>query len=454
MKVAVVGAGYVGLVTSACLAAQGHTVSCVDLVADRVDMINRGEVPFHEEGLQSILSSEVRAGRLTATTSLSDAHRGSDVTFVTVGTPTVNGAVNFRPLDAAAIDIGRLLGRNESYHTVVVKSTVPPTTTDTRVRGILERESGKKAGEFGLVMNPEFLREGCAVHDFLHPDRIVIGAFDDRAFESVRALYARTEDRIVRTTPRTAELIKYATNSLLGTMISFANELATICEAVPDVDIVDVMQGLHLDRRLTITQGDGTAEIASYLKAGCGFGGSCLPKDIAALVGFGQSLGLDMAILNGTLSVNARRRVHVVELAAQALGSLHGRAIAVLGTAFKPNTDDIRESPAVGIIKGLLVRGAEVRAHDPVARLVDTPVSRHPCFTGVRGIDDALRGADAAIVVTPWPEYLAMTPQSFKALMKTPILIDTRRAFSRTAMIEGGMQYYGAGLASIVPVSV
>lgn len=448
MKISVVGAGYVGLVTGTCLADQGHDVTCVDLAIERTEKINAGICPFYEPDLKELLGRNIKAGRLRATANLSEVIRDTELTFIAVGTPIGADGIDFADLDSAVRGVGKALRSKASYHTVVIKSTVLPTTTDTRVRAILEEESGKKLGQFGLAMNPEFLREGRAVADFLDPDRIVIGAMDERSFEAVRSVYSHADDRIVSTSPRTAEMIKYAANALLATMISFSNEIARVCEGFEGMDVDEVMAGVHRDRRLSPLNGDKIVrpEILAYLKAGCGFGGSCFPKDVTALVKFAAENDLALNILNAVIEVNRNQPLRLVALAKKALGTLRGKQIAVLGLAFKPDTDDIRESPAIPITQALVEAGAAVRLHDPVA--IENGKSGPLAGLPVRyeaAIEDALKDAEAAILITAWPQYAALNAATFKSLMKRPVLVDGRRIFSRKEMTAGDIEYYGIG---------
>ena len=441
MRVSIIGAGYVGLVTGACLAEKGHRVVCVDLDAERVAQINRGESPIFERGLPELLAKHAGSG-LSASTDLRAAIASSELTLVAVGTPFDGAAIDLRPVERAAREVGLAIRDKAGYHVVVVKSTVVPGTTDRVVLPILEAASGKRAGVgFGLGMNPEFLTEGEAVGDFLEPDRIVIGAYDERAREALATLYAGFPGaELVFTNDSTAEMIKYAANSLLATLISFSNELANLGAAIGDIDTVDVSRGLRTSRYLTTTQPAGTtavAPIVSFLLAGCGFGGSCLPKDVAALHAEGHRRGLPMAVLEAVLRVNAEQPREVIRRLEKHFPDLAGVRVAVLGLAFRPDTDDVRESPAIPIVRELQARGAQLKAYDPAA----AANARRIFGTGLElceSLEKALIGCDAAVLVTRWAEFEAL-PELISRLNPGLLLVDGRRMLpkDRIARYEG-----------------
>ncbi|HUA60335.1 MAG TPA: UDP-glucose/GDP-mannose dehydrogenase family protein [Verrucomicrobiae bacterium] len=440
MRVTVVGTGYVGLVTGACLARLGHDVTCVDNAPERVAAVNSGRAPFFEPGLEEILTGAIRDGRLRASSNTAAAVASSQISMLAVGTPSRQGEIDLSYLSSAAEEIGKGLRDGSQYRVVVVKSTVVPGTADTLVRGILERVTGRITGEFGLAMNPEFLREGSAVADFLEPDRIVVGEWDLASGRAVAELYQSFECPKIFTTLRNAEMTKYASNALLATLVSFANEFAALCEATPGTDVEQVLNGLFLDRRLSPIR-DGsriTPGILAYLRAGCGFGGSCLPKDVAALRHFARGQGVGSPLLDGVAAVNARRPAQLAALVEGAIGSLHGAAIAVLGLAFKPGTDDLRDSPALAIIRELEHRGAEVRAYDPMISAVAGLTVRHSAF-------EAVSGADAAIVATAWPEFAELDWATLSKAMRRPILVDGRNAL-RHAAIPDDMTLISIGI--------
>jgi UDPglucose 6-dehydrogenase len=436
MRVSVVGAGYVGLVSGACLAELGHTVVCVDLDATKVDRINRGDPPIHEEGLTDLLARNV-PDRLTATTDLETAVLGTDITLIAVGTPFDGTRIDLGAVRGAARQIGRALASKPDYHTVAVKSTVVPGTTDSVVAPLLEQESGKRAGvDFGVGMNPEFLREGVAVEDFMNPDRIVIGSMDERGADTMAELYSVfTSAAIVRTNPRTAEMIKYASNALLATLISFSNEIGNLCASVGDVDVVDVMEGVHLDRRISPLLPDGTRVtpgLTAYLAAGCGFGGSCFPKDVRALIAHGEEAGRPMPLLQAVMRINEEQPSEVVRLLRGHLTSLADSRIAVLGLAFKPGTDDIRESPAIEIVRQLLEEDADVVAYDPVA----APHARAVLGDGLKigeTLPATLTDREAVVVVTGWAEFQQL-PTLLAGFRPPPLVVDARRILDRTSV--------------------
>ena len=431
MRIAVVGTGYVGLVTGTCLARLGHDITCVDAMPERVDAVSAGRPPFYEPGLAEMLGDVLACGRMCATNRTAEAVASSDMTILAVGTPSRGGEIDLSYLAAAAEEVGKGLRDAVSYHVVVVKSTVVPGTTDTLVREILERACGRQAGWFGLCMNPEFLREGSAVADFMEPDRIVIGQWDEASGKRLAEVYSAFDCPKIFTSLRNAEMTKYASNALLATLVSFSNEFAALCEATPGTDVEEVLNGLHLDRRLSPMYQDERVVpgILSYLRAGCGFGGSCLPKDVAALREFARKRGVAPRMLDAVAAVNAGRPRQLVRMAGDALGSLRGAEVAVLGLAFKAGTDDLRDSPALAVIRLLQEQGAVVRAYDPLVAKLD---GLRVCASA----KEAVSGADAAIVVTAWPEFAAFDWTALSAMMRRPILIDGRNALRHAAIPE------------------
>ena len=429
VRVSIIGAGYVGLVSGVCLAEKGHDVVCVDVDPARVDLINRGIPPFYEAGLEELLVRNIDL--FEATTDLRRAVLGTDISLIAVGTPFDGNAIDLRFIEAAARQIGEILADKPGYHSVIVKSTVVPGTTEEVVLPILEQASGKTAGvDFGVGTNPEFLREGEAVNDFLHPDRIVLGGIDARTLDMLELLYGPfVHAEKIRTNPRTAETIKYTANGLLATMISFSNEIANLCSAIGNVDVVDVMRGVHLDKRLSPFTSEGDrikVPFTTYLEAGCGFGGSCFPKDVQALIAHGKKAGSRMELLDAVMKVNKRQPQTVLNLLAQHLPNVNGKKIAVLGLAFKPGTSDMRESPAIPIIKKLLADGAHIAAYDPMARDEAEKVLAAEGVTFSASLDDAIAGAEAVLVLTRWPEFKRLE-NLFKGLANAPLVIDGRR---------------------------
>lgn len=428
MRVSIIGTGYVGLVSGACLSDVGHDVTCVDVDLAKVDAINAGRAPIHELGLPELLARTV--GRsLRATTDLPGAVRASDVTFIAVGTPAAEGRIDLQYVTRAAEQIGAALRAKRGRHTVVVKSTVIPGTTDGPVRARVEAGSGLRAGvDFGLGMNPEFLTEGQAIDDFMRPDRIVLGGIDEPTRDLLAELYAPFAGAPrIRTNNKTAEMIKYASNAALATMISFANEFGRLCSTLGDVDVTDVMRGVHASAYFTTRRPDGAtvkAPITSFLEAGCGFGGSCLPKDVTALVAQGREHGLGMQMLSAVLEINASQPDELMRLVRKHVPDLRGVRVAVLGLAFKPDTDDLRESPAFPVIRRLKQAGAVVKAYDPIAR-----PEGHPDMSGVQiaaSLREAVDAADVVVLVTRWDEFQRL-PEMLLEADASPLVVDGRR---------------------------
>jgi UDPglucose 6-dehydrogenase/GDP-mannose 6-dehydrogenase len=410
-----------------------------------VAQINQGSSPIHEHGLSELLRAHTGT-RLHATTNLAEAVVASDVTLVTVGTPFGGQGIDLSQIKAASIAIGDALKQRDAYHVVAIKSTVVPGTTDDVVLPLLVRHSGKMAGrDFGVGVNPEFLREGEAVNDFLNPDRIVIGGFDGRTVNTLNCLYNgfRGVDRIA-TSNRTAEMIKYASNALLATMISFANEIGNLCATIGSVDVVDVIRGVHLDRRLSPRLPGGERirpGFLSYLEAGCGFGGSCFPKDVQALVAYGEHLGNPMRLLKSVIEVNEHQPRKLLSLLQKHFPSLEQRRVAVLGLAFKPGTDDLRESPAIPIVQELIAQRAIVTAYDPVAQPAAERLfgSRGVVFPG--GLAETIENTDAIVLVTRWDLFNTL-PGLLADRDPQPLIVDGRRMLDKQSV----QRYEGIGL--------
>jgi UDPglucose 6-dehydrogenase len=444
MKVSVIGTGYVGLVTGAGLAEKGHHVTCVDSDARKIAQIRRGVPPFFEPGLEALLRRN--SARLEATTDLARAVCETELSFIAVGTPLAAGQIDLSAVRTASRQIGSVLRDKATYHVVVVKSTVVPGTTERVVLPLLEEASGKQAGvHFGVGTNPEFLTEGQAVQDFLHPDRLVLGALDAPSLAALEELYAGFDGvEGVRTNPRTAEMIKYTANCLLATAISFSNEIANLCAALGGIDVADVMRGVHASKYLTVTPSEGQRlrpELEAFLWAGCGFGGSCLPKDLEALIAHGKQVGQPMPLLRAVVDVNEHQPERVVALVRRHFPSLVGVRVAVLGLSFRPGTSDMRESPAIPIVRRLLAEGASVSAYDPAARDEARRVFSDGRVRLCQDLDSAVCEADAAVLVTAWDEFRRL-PGVLRATGRTPLLVDGRRMLEKTAY-EG---YEGIGL--------
>jgi len=427
-SICVIGVGYVGLVTGACLADLGNQVICLDADAGKVDKLNRGILPIFEPGLEEIVRRNAEAGRLTFTASYDDALRDADLVFVAVGTPSgVDGEADLTYVNAAVQDIARRLARPL---VIVNKSTVPIGTGDW-VADII-REHQAQPVPFAVVSNPEFLREGSAVHDFMNPDRIVLGSTDSAAAQKVAELYAPLGARVIITDLRTAEMIKYASNAFLATKISFINEMANICQAV-GADVVQVAHGMGLDRRI------GPA----FLAAGLGWGGSCFPKDVKALAHIAAMHGTHPQLLRAVMEINYDWRKRVIIRLRELLGTLRGKNIGLLGLAFKPNTDDMRDAPAVEIAHLLHNEGAQVRAYDPVA--MDNARQVLPQVVYYPDPYAMAEGADALILVTEWNEFKHLDMARIAHSMGRAVLFDGRNIYDPARMKAVGFVYRGIG---------
>ncbi|NEQ67155.1 MAG: UDP-glucose/GDP-mannose dehydrogenase family protein [Symploca sp. SIO2D2] len=445
MKVSVVGTGYVGLVSGVCLAEKGHQVTCVDIDQSKVDKINQGIPPIYEEGLEELLKKNIQSN-VKATTDLRGAVMDSEISLIAVGTPFDGQEIDLKYIKEVARQIGEVLKDKPAYHLVVTKSTVVPGTTDEVVLPILEEASGKKAGvDFGVGMNPEFLKEGEAIKDFMYPDRIVYGGIDEKSISLLAELYSVFEgvDQLA-TNCKTAEMIKYTANSLLATMISFSNEIGNLCAAVGNIDVVEVMKGVHLDKRLTPILPTGERIVPSfttYIEAGCGFGGSCFPKDVKALNSYGEKLGSPMRLLEAVIGVNSEQPEKILSLLGKHVSELKGVNIAVLGLAFKPGTDDIRESPAIPVTQSLLDAGAVVKAYDPIAKHEAQKVFGEDKLVFCDDLSDAIAQVEVIIIITRWPEFQQI-PALLAKLEKPPLVIDGRRMLNKKSV----KRYEGIGL--------
>ena len=441
MKIAVVGTGYVGLVTGACFAEVGNEVLCLDVDAEKIRTLEAGGIPIYEPGLLEVVKRNRAAGRLHFTTDLEEAVRFGIVQCIAVGTPPgEDGSADLRYVLEAARNIGR---RMTEYRVVVDKSTVPVGTAD-KVRAAISAEIAKRGVEipFAVVSNPEFLKEGAAVEDFMRPDRIVVGADDPQAIQIMRALYApfqRNHERLLLMDVRSAELTKYAANAMLATRISFMNELANLAERL-GADIEEVRKGMGSDPRIGY----------HFLYAGAGYGGSCFPKDVRALIHTAAEAGGMLPVLEAVAQVNTdQKRVLARKILARFGGKLSGRRIAVWGLAFKPNTDDVREAPSRVLIEELLAEGATVSAYDPVAM----PAAKS-ALSGLKGIAyaasplDALDGADALAVVTEWQEFRSPDFEAIRARLKTPAIFDGRNLYDPAQLKRFGLEYYPIGRAA------
>jgi UDPglucose 6-dehydrogenase len=428
-RICVIGVGYVGLVTATCFADLGNHVECIDIAEDKIQKLKRGEMPIYEPGLEELVQRNVAAGRLAFTTHYAEAVPGAEIIFVAVGTPSgVDGEADLKYVRMATEEIAKHL---TDYAIIVNRSTVPVGTGDSTA-DILVRHGKEWGVDFSVVSNPEFTREGAAIYDFMHPDRIVLGSVYTRAAQAVAELYKPVGARIMITDLRTAEMIKYASNSFLAMRISFINEIASICEKL-GADVRQVANGMGMDQRI------GPA----FLDAGIGFGGSCFPKDVKALTYMAEVNGLHPQLLRAVMEINRDQRRQVVVKLRNLLGSLRDKTIALLGLAFKPNTDDIREAPSIDIIHLLANEGARVRAYDPVAM-----EGARRVLEGVALCNDPYelaRDADALILVTEWNEFKQLDLPRIASLMRHPVLIDGRNVYDPKMMHELGFEYRGVG---------
>ena len=438
MKVTVVGTGYVGLVSGACLAEMGNDVVCLDVDAAKIAMLQGGGIPIHEPGLDQVVARNVAAGRLSFTTDVAHAVAHGMLQFIAVGTPPdEDGSADLQYVLAAARNIGRHM---DGYKVVVDKSTVPVGTAD-QVRGAIAAALAERGAaiDFAVVSNPEFLKEGAAVDDFMRPDRIVVGADDERAIRVMRDLYApfqRNHDKLVVMDVRSAELTKYAANAMLATRISFMNELALLAERV-GADIEQVRLGIGSDPRIGF----------GFLYAGCGYGGSCFPKDVKALIHTADEAGRGLQVLRAVESANeAQKRVLIDKIVRRFGEDLSGRCFALWGLAFKPNTDDMREAPSRVVVDELLARGASVRAYDPIAlheaRRVFGERARLSFADSARA---ALQGADALVIVTEWKEFRSPDFAHIQATLRQPVIFDGRNMFAPATVESFGIEYHAIG---------
>ncbi len=432
MKITMIGSGYVGLVSGVCFAEFGHDVVCMDLNAEKIEGLKNGIIPIFEPGLEEMTRDNMKAGRLTFTTDIKSAVAGSDVVFIGVGTPTNKdtGHADLKYVYAAAKDIAQAV---EGFTVVVTKSTVPVGTGDEVERIIRETNP---AADVAVVSNPEFLREGAAIKDFMIPNRIVVGIEDERArtvmTEVYRPLFINSSP-LMFTTRRTSELIKYAANAFLAMKITYINEMADLCEAV-GANVQEVARGIGLDNRI------GT----KFLHAGPGYGGSCFPKDTLALVKTAQDYDAPIRLIEATVAVNESRKARMAAKVIKAVGGdARGKTIAVLGLTFKPETDDMRDSPAITIVEALVAAGAEVRGFDPEG--MENAKAVLPPITYCESPYDAAMGADAVVVVTEWNEFRGMDLKRIGAALKTPVLVDLRNIYRREEVARHGFTYVCVG---------
>ncbi len=438
MNITVIGTGYVGLVSGTCLAEVGNHVLCIDIDQSKIDMLDNGEIPIYEPGLEELVKKNVDAGRLSFSSDISKGVDFGPVLFIAVGTPPdEDGSADLKHGLAVASDIGKHMN---DYRVVVTKSTVPVGTAD-KVRDAVTASLEEKGAstDFSVVSNPEFLKEGAAVEDFLKPDRIVVGADDDRAIEMMRELYApfnRNHERIIVMDIRSAEMTKYAANAMLATKISFMNEMANLAELL-GADIEHVRHGIGADPRIGYY----------FIYPGCGYGGSCFPKDVQALHRTAKSVGYDAQILDAVEAVNKRQKSVIVDKIVKRFGdNLQGKKFAVWGLAFKPETDDMREAPSRTIIEALWQRGATIAAYDPVAEEeVERIYGQRDDLSLVADPYDALDEADGLIIVTEWKVFRSPDLEDMLGKMKTPVVFDGRNIYQPETIRKAGFEYFGIG---------
>ena len=433
MKVSIIGTGYVGLVTGATLADLGNQVVCLDILKEKIDMLNSGKSPIFEPGLEELIQKGIKTKNLIGSTEIEQNVRNTEITFICVGTPSdKDGNIDLSYIKSASSTIGRALRDKNGQHTVVVKSTVVPLTTEDIVLPNILKKSGWKRENLGIGMNPEFLREGNAILDAQNPDRIVIGYADEITKNTLNDLYEPYKCTKLECIPRTAELIKYASNSFLAAKISFVNEIANMSN-IWGIDFQQVAEGMGLDSRIS----------AEFLRAGAGFGGSCFPKDVKALAAAAKKSNVESLMLNATLEVNDIQPKIIVKMAEERLGIIKGKKIAILGLAFKPDTDDVRESRSEIVIKELIEKGAEVTAHDPEGmsnfkEIIDIPM--------MPTLELATEKVDCVIIMTEWNIYKNLDLQTLLERMNGNVLIDGRRTLNAKEAEKTGFDYKTIGL--------
>ena len=435
MHISVLGTGYVGLVTGACFAEFGLNVTCMDVDATRIQQLERGDVPFYEPGLAALVTKGLQSGRLLFTTDLNQAVDTALVIFIAVGTPSnLDGSADLSYVDEVARNIG---SRMTGYKVVATKSTVPVGTA-TRVRDIIKAHQSKPIN-FDVASNPEFLREGSAIEDFMRPDRVVVGVESEQAVAIMKDLYRPLyliETPFIVTDVPTAEMIKYASNVFLATKISFINEVANLCELV-NANVQTVAKAMGLDKRIG----------AKFLHAGPGYGGSCFGKDTAALVHIGEETGYDMKLAAATKRVNEQQRARMVDKIRDTLNGVQGKTLAFLGLSFKPNTDDLRDSPALMIAEHLMKEGCAIRAYDPEG--LEGSLETLPGLIGCQDAYDAMTGADAVVLATEWNQFRNLDLDHVKSLLRVPVFIDLRNVYDPERVAESGFHYVSVGRPAV-----
>ncbi len=433
MHISVIGTGYVGLVSGAGLADFGMNVICVDKDAEKIEMLKKGKVPFYEPGLEELVNKNMKAGRLKFTTNLAEAVKNSLVIFICVGTPSnPDGSADLSQIKEVALALAEVI---DEYKVIVTKSTVP-VGTNRWIKSLIDANK-KKDVAVDVISNPEFLREGCAVEDFMHPDRVIIGGESSYAIAIIKDIYRPlylAETPFIITNLETAELIKYASNAFLATKITFINEIANFCEKV-GADVTLVAKGMGLDPRIG----------AKFLNPGPGFGGSCFPKDVKALIHHGKVSGYNFKILEAVIEVNEKQKLRAIEKLESLLGELSGKVISVLGLSFKPNTSDVRESPSLVIVSELIKKGAKVKVYDPVAMEEFKKAIGNLEIIYCENPLDCAKESDALLILTEWNEFRFLDLSQIKKVMKTPVLVDMRNIYEPSIVKKLGFSYSGIG---------
>ncbi|MBY9011244.1 MAG: UDP-glucose/GDP-mannose dehydrogenase family protein [Candidatus Lokiarchaeota archaeon] len=424
-KISIAGCGYVGLVTASVLASRGFNVIATTIIEDHIDLINSGQAPFYEEGLDDVLKQVIKENKLMVTSDNQMAVLNTDITFISVGTPMrEDNSIDLSFINTVSKEIGKALAKKKDFHLVVNRSTVVPGTTRNLIGKNLIQKSSKQLGKaIGLGMQPEFLREGSSVYDTFHPNRLIIGEFDKKSGDTLENMWRLFyEDRfppIERMNIESAELVKYANNSFLCTKISFANEFANFAELIPNVDVNDVMKGIGLDERIN----------PKFFRAGVGFGGSCFHKDLSAIKKWARNLGFNSKVLQAVLDLNENQAIHIVDVAEELIGNLINKKISILGLSFKPGTDDMREAPSIRVINELRKRNVtDIIGYDPKAK-ESAEEAIGDKIKYAKSIEEALKNSECTLLITDWDEFKELTPDDYKKHMKTPNLIDGRRIY-------------------------
>ena len=443
MNLAVMGAGYVGLTTAICLASQNHRITIFDIDNEKIKQIQNKKLPFFENGLQEILEDVISSKNLVAVNSLNQLVENTDGCFICVGTPTKDDSIDLTQIIDAAESLANSVNENnKKNYQIIVRSTVIPNTTRNTILPILNERLSKQ--EFGLCVVPEFLREGKALDDFMNPDKIVIGNFDENSALFVKEIFKNFKDKcvFVETNLESAELIKYTNNAFFSMLISFSNEIANISEKISGVDPYEILNALVLDKRITsiVNNEKIIPNLASYLIPGCGFGGSCFPKDVQAILDYANKHDIHTPLLKAILNINAERPNKMVLLSEYILGELKDKKISILGLTFKPETDDLRSSPALDAIQILLEKGANVFTFDPILKSIPNSTKLLQNCTVCATIEDALKDSDAAMIFTKWPEFKSLDSKFLKQFMKNPIIIDGR-GFLATEKFDSGTYF-------------